>query len=76
MNTTTTKSDLMHLFSVDVGVDDHVPESHPNSKLCKMCTIIDGPALIQVLGKPVGYVMRFILILNCVKSVLSLTALL
>ena len=68
------KSDLMNQFTIDMGVDVH--GIHPDSKLCKICTIIDGPALIQVLGKPVGCVMRFILILNCVKYVLSLTVLL
>ena len=36
-------------------------EIHPDSKLCKICTIIDGPALIQVLGKPAG----------CVNTVVS-----
>ena len=48
------KSDLMNQFTIDMGVDVH--GIHPDSKLCKICTIIDGPALIQVIGKPAGCV--------------------
>ena len=49
---TTSKSDLMNLLTSDMGVG--VPEILPDAKL-RTCTIIDGHALIQVIGKPTGY---------------------
>ena len=48
---TTSKSDLMNLLTSDMGVG--VPEILPDAKL-RTCTIIDGHALIQVIGKPAG----------------------
>ena len=50
---TTTKSDLMNVFTSDMNVG--VPEVLPDSKL-RTCAIIDGHAMIQALGKPAGCV--------------------
>ena len=50
---TTNKSELMNLFTSDMGIG--VPEILADSKH-RTCKIIDGHALIQVLGKPAGCV--------------------
>ena len=48
----TTKSDVLRIFTSDVAI--HAKPEVNNNPPIDTCVFIDGPSLIQILGKPAG----------------------